>query len=128
MAVLVWFGVSKKGEVIAQAKAIHSDGNEFGKGVSEPKCVDEAMSRYGNNRSVFGVIRNTVWMSACLESSAFDAGFCEGVPSPGEFSRTTTWRAEQCRARSFAGDSNCLNIMAGVQQYCYGPARAKKKQ
>jgi hypothetical protein len=63
-----------------------------------------------------------------LESSAFDSGFCEGVPSTDELMRTVTWRVEQCRSRGFAGDSNCPNLFTEVQRYCYGPARAKKKQ
>lgn len=125
---LVWFVGSKKDELMAQGTAIRAEGNGFGKGVSEPKCVDEAVARYGNNRGVVGVIRNSVWLGGCLEISAFDAGFCAGVPSGDEFARTVTWRVEQCRNRGFAGDSNCPNLFAEVQRYCDGAARAKKKQ
>ena len=122
-----WLVSSKKDKLMAQAQAIRSEGNEFGKGVSEPKCVDEGVSRYGNNRGVVGVIRSSVWMGGCLESSAFDSGFCAGVPSDDEIARTVTWRVEQCRGRGFAGDPNCQNIFAEVQRYCYGAVRAKKK-
>jgi hypothetical protein len=73
-----------------------------------------------------GSIKTTVWLGGCLETSPLSDGFCADVPSEVEFTRTATWRAEQCRQHGFAGDSTCPAIFSEVQRYCHSPARARK--
>jgi hypothetical protein len=126
--VLIWFAASKKDELIASGNKIRAEGTAFGKNVAEPRCVDEALERYRKDKGMVSGIQNAIFLGGCLEASAFDPDFCAGVPSEDEFTRTITWRVEQCRNRGFAGDSTCPNIFSEVQRYCHGPARAKKKQ
>jgi hypothetical protein len=122
---LVWFLNANKDKLIAQGKAVESEGTKFGKDVTEPKCVDEALSRYMKDSGITGTIQSSIWLDGCLTSSAFTDGFCDGVPSDDEITRTVVWRNEQCQKHGIGGQ--CGNVLAAVQKYCYSPVRARKK-
>ena len=122
---LVWVVNANKDRLIAQGKAVESEGMQFGKDVAEPKCVDEALSRHMKDSGLTGTIRSSIWLDGCLKSSAFTDGFCDGVPSDDEITGSVVWRNEQCRKRGFGGQ--CGNVLAPVQKYCYSAVRARKK-
>jgi hypothetical protein len=124
-AVALWVN-AHKAELIAKGKAAESEGMQFGKGVPEPRCVDEALSRYSKDMSLPGTIRSSIWLDGCLKSSTFTDGFCDGVPSDDEILRSVSWRTEECRKRGFVG-GQCGNVLAAMQKYCHGDARKKKK-
>ncbi len=117
---------SHKDAIVAEVKELHSDGLRFGKDVAEPRCVDEAMSRYRSNAGMFGSVRTSLWLGGCLDTSALDSGFCADVPPENEMIRTGQWRAARCSAHGFAGDASCPNIFSTVQKYCGSPGRARK--
>jgi hypothetical protein len=126
IAGVAWFVRAHKGDLLAQARRVRSDGAQNGKNLTETLCVDEALSQYVNDRGTFGGVRTRVWLGGCLEASQATEGFCNGVPSESEFMRTVNWRVDQCRARGLTGDSACPNILAEVQQYCGGTSRSAK--
>lgn len=124
-AVALWLNANKD-QLMARGRAAEAEGTQFGKDVPEPRCVDEALSLYSKERSLPGTIRSSIWLRGCLKSSAFTDGFCDGVPSDDEILRSIAWRTEQCRKRGFVG-GQCGNVLAGMQKYCHGDARRKKK-
>ena len=65
-------------------------------------------------------------MDGCLKTSAFTDGFCDGVPADDEIAKSALWRNAECSKRGFTG-SQCGNMLAPVQKYCYSEVRAKKK-
>ena len=122
----LWWVHGHKDQLLAQGKAIVTEGETFGKGVPEPRCVDEALSRYRKDSGFTGTIRSSIWLDSCLKTSAFTDGFCDGVPADNEITRSAFWRNEQCSKRGFTG-GQCGNVLAPVQKYCYSDVRAKKK-
>lgn len=124
---IIWFMRSKSEDWVAKGNEVRAAAAQFGKNVPEPRCVEEAMSRYRLKTGIVGGIEQRVWLGGCLEASAFDSGFCEGVPPDSEIVRSATWRAARCANLGFSGDSTCPNILAEVQTYCQGPARRKKQ-
>src|SRR5712691_7156843 len=120
---VVWIVNANKDKLLAQGKAIEAEGMQFGKDVAEPKCVDEGLSRYMKDSSLTGTITSSIWLDGCLESSAFTDGFCDGVPSDDEITRSVVWRNKQCSKRGFVG-GGCGNVLAPVQKYCHSQVRA----
>ncbi len=126
IAGVAWFVRTHKDDFVAQARKARSDGAQTGRNLTEGRCVDDALSRYINDKGVLGGVRTRVWLEGCLEASQPTEGFCNGVPSESELMRTVHWRVGQCQARGFTGDSTCPNILAAVQQYCGGTSRSAK--
>jgi hypothetical protein len=126
IAGIAWYVNAHKGELVAKAKAVRSDGANAGKDLDESRCADESLSRYRTDGGMVGGMKKAVFLGGCLETSQISDGFCADVPREEEFMRSATWRVEQCRRHGFAGDSNCPNILAEVQRYCYGPVRVRK--
>ncbi|HEX7676890.1 MAG TPA: hypothetical protein VF713_02115, partial [Thermoanaerobaculia bacterium] len=126
VAAVAWYVRTHKDDLLARAREVRADGAKAGKELTEARCVDDALSRYSNDRGVIGGVRTRVWLTGCLDTSQPTEGFCSGVPQEREFMRTVTWRVDQCRARGLAGDSTCPNILAEVQQYCGGTSRSAK--
>src|SRR5258708_21853730 len=126
IAGLAWYVRAHKDDLLAQARKVRSDGAQTGRNLTEARCVDDALSRYINDKGVIGGVRTQVWLGGCLEASQPTEGFCNGVPSESEFMRTVNWRVDQCRARGLTGDSTCPNILAEVQRYCGGTSRSAK--
>jgi hypothetical protein len=126
IACVVWWVNANKDRLIAQGKTVQAEGSNFGKDVAEPRCVDEALARHLKDSGLTGTIRSSLWLDACLKTSAFSEGFCDGVPADDEITRSAVWRNEQCSKRGFAG-GQCGSVLAPVQKYCYGDVRAKKK-
>lgn len=58
------------------------------------------------------LVLSRIWLDACLKTSTFTDGFCNGVPSPDEMLRSASWRND---------------VLAPVQNDCYSDVRAKKK-
>lgn len=122
---VAWWIRANKDRLLAQGKSIQTEGETFGKGVAEPRCVDEALARYSKDSGLTGTIRSSLWLDGCLTTSAFTDGFCDGVPADDEITRSAFWRNEQCSKRGFAG-AQCANVLAPVQKYCSSEVRAKK--
>ena len=123
---IVWWISTNKDQLLARGKSLQTEGETYGKGVGEPRCVDEALARSIKDSGLTGTIRSSLWLDGCLRTSAFSDGFCDGVPSDDEITRSAFWRNEQCSKRGFAG-GQCANVLAPVQKYCYSETRKKKK-
>ena len=123
---ITWFMKTRGKALFEQGQALRAEGKSFGGNVTESQCVTQAMDRYRRGRGITGGVRTTVWLSGCLESSAAEPEFCNGVPLTDEFTRTVSWRLERCEQLGFKGDSTCPNIFAEVQRYCEGSKRKEK--
>jgi len=123
---VVWFLNSKKDVWVAKGMDVRTQAAKFGQNVSEPKCVEEAMSRYRATPGIMGALEQRIWLGGCLEASVFESGFCQDVPPKSEVMRSATWNVSRCADLGFKGDSNCPNIITEVQTYCEGPERKKK--
>lgn len=121
-----WFVKSRSGEWIAQAKSVRADGARFGLTASESQCVDEMMARYRRDPGMMTSVKQSVWLGGCLESSAPQPDFCNGVPAQNEIMRSATWRNSRCAEAGLRSDAVCPNLFTEVQRYCYSEARKKK--
>lgn len=113
-------------EYVAKGQDVRAEGKQFGQNVSEPKCVEEAMSRYRRKTGIVGGIEQGVWLGGCLDESAFDSAFCEGVPRQEDLVRSATWRVERCAAFGLPGDSTCPTLLGQMQTYCESEERKEK--
>ncbi|HSP34595.1 MAG TPA: hypothetical protein VLU46_09800 [Thermoanaerobaculia bacterium] len=121
-----WFVKSKSGAWIEQAQSVRKDGSKFGLTASESRCVDEMMTRYRREPGVMSSVKHTVWLGGCLESSAVEPEFCNGVPPHDEIMRSATWRNSRCVQAGLSRDPTCPNLFSEVQRYCYSETRKKK--
>ena len=117
VAGVVWWS-RNKGELMARAKEVMTEGREFGRNADNQGCVDESVSRYKKEPGFTAVISNSIFTRACLEASRPTPGFCDDVPKQTEFVRTAQWRIEQCRKVDLSNDNNCQNLFTPIQQFC----------
>ena len=122
----VRFVSSKKEQFRAEGSQIRARAQEFGRSVSEPACVAEAMRQFRENGSIANRLRVRLWLTGCLETSTPERDFCGNVPPKDAIARTVAWRLGECARLGFPNDNACTNILASVQDYCEGNARAAK--
>ena len=112
-------------------KAIEAGGNamkegtEAGKKTDNQGCVDEALTRYKNDKGFGGAISTSLFVRSCLEESRPTPGFCDDVPRATEFMKSAQWQRQKCKDAGIS-DQYCQQIFSQVQQYCE-QARLRKK-
>jgi len=121
-----FFVKSKSSDLIARGKEMRTEGETFGRGVSESMCVSEAMRRYSADRGMISGVKQRLWLAGCLETSTFEPSFCASIPPQSELMRSAEWRVKQCATFGMSGDSTCPNVLAEVPTYCGGAGRQKK--
>lgn len=115
-------------DMIAAAEQSLEEGQRFGGGSDERRCMNEALDRYRADRASIGsAIRTRIFLQGCLDASGGAAGFCDGVPGVTEFTRTASWRQEKCEQANLSGDQFCQQFFEEVQQYCNGRGRDKSR-
>jgi hypothetical protein len=72
-----------------------------------------------------GALKNSLFLSGCLNKSRVLASFCEGVPAPTEFIASAKWQQGTCATLGFK-DQLCPQLVSGVAEYCVSPTRARK--
>ncbi|MEK6336933.1 MAG: hypothetical protein AABM67_18575 [Acidobacteriota bacterium] len=112
-----WWAQNKD-KLMARAKQVVSEAQEFGANADNQGCVDESLSRYKKEPGFTTVISNSIFMRTCLEKSRPTPGFCSEVPKQTEFVKTAQWRIEQCNKADLSKDSNCQNLFSPVQEFC----------
>jgi hypothetical protein len=118
-AVAGFFVVRKYGPGLAEAgKQTFTEGAEYGQRTDNEGCLNEAAARQARVEGFGGMVRNGVFMQACLEASRPTPGFCDGVPRQLEFMKAVTWQQEQCKRYGLKPEQQCGQLFQGVQRFC----------
>src|SRR5262245_438311 len=123
-----WYWWDRHGaEFLESGQAVIEDGRRSGERLQESGCVKEAVVRHTSDGGpgIASTIRNSVWLSGCLDTSSPQADFCHGVPSPDNPVAVGTWTAGVCVRHGFA-DPYCSSLFQNVPKYCASPERAEK--
>ena len=114
----VYYVSRNKDAWLARAKAVETEGRDYGRHADNQGCVDESISRYKKDTGFTSALASSLFMRACLFTSKPTPGFCNDVPSQSEIMKSVQWRVEQCRRVELSSDSHCQNLFAPVQQFC----------
>jgi hypothetical protein len=64
------------------------------------------------------MIKNMLFMRACLDASRPTPGFCDEVPRRLEFVRSAEWELQQCKRYGLSPEKQCQQLFQQVQQFC----------
>jgi hypothetical protein len=106
-------------------KAVMEDGRKSGERLLESGCVAQAVARHKAGPGMASTVRNSVWLTACLDTSGPQADFCIGVPTPENPVAVGMWAANIC-AQYGLTDPYCSSIFNNVATYCASSARGTK--
>ena len=117
--VVGFFVVRRYGPGLVEAgRQTVAEGAEYGQRTDNEGCLNEAVARQARVEGFGDMIKNNVFMRACLEASRPTPGFCDGVPSQVEFMKAIGWRAEQCTRYGLKPEQQCDQLFQQVQQFC----------
>ncbi len=102
-------GVGERAKKEAAAFAYNHDAEE---------CVDEALRRLENHRSIVEQAEHKLFLKACLEKAARPPQFCVGVPPRSEFLAGAAWASERCEAKGKTNDQECIRLMQVIIETC----------
>ncbi len=117
---IYWYTTSGKQmmEQLSQGvKQSVEDGGNFGSGKEDTACLKEAMNRLQKDNSMQSMVSVNMFLAGCLGKSKQTPGFCAGVPSRGDFSRTSTWATQKCKEMGVP-TQGCGQLMGVVQAHC----------
>lgn len=109
----------------ATAGKIGPAAKAFAAGRDNAACLDEALRR-AKSGGFLDQVEASVFLSPCLEASAPTPGFCDGVPSRGDFSGSGRW-VELQKNRTGCTSPGCQSVFGEVQDFC-GKAPARKEE
>jgi hypothetical protein len=112
-------------EFLEAGTAAIEDGRKSGASLQESGCVAQVVARHKSGPGMTSTIRNSVWLSGCLDTSSPQADFCDGVPSPENPVAVGVWAAGACIQHGL-GDPYCSNLFQNVATYCASSARTGK--
>lgn len=115
------------GNILAAGRASMDEGRQAGLSLGESECLSDALRRHGadNRLSLASSVSNGLRLSGCLESSDFEAHFCEHVPPQEHAFAAAGWGDAACALQGFS-DPFCQNIFQAVVRYCASPVRGDK--
>ena len=113
---LYWWS-QHSGELIEAGRKQAEQGREFGKKTDEQGCLDEAITRYKDNRGFTGSITSGLFLRGCLDASRPTPGFCDQVPGQSEIIKSARWQLEQAK-KAGIDDQYGRQLFAQVQQAC----------
>src|SRR5215216_6239350 len=123
-----FFVVRRYGPGLVEAgKQTFNEGVEYGRGTDNEGCLNEAVTRQARAEGLTDMIKNSVFMRSCLESSSPTPGFCDGVPRQTEFMKAIGWQAQQCKRYGLPPEKQCGQLFQQVQQFCELRGRAQGK-
>lgn len=114
-----YFVVRRYGPGLMEAgKQTYGEGVEYGRRTDNEGCLNEAVARQARAGGFADLIKNNVFMRACLEASRPTHGFCDGVPRQTEFMRSVGWQQQQCQRYGLSQQQQCGQLFSQVQQFC----------
>src|SRR4051812_43024393 len=94
-AVTIYFLARTYGPGLVEAgKQTYSEGVEYGRRTDNEGCLNEAVARQARADGFTDMVKNNVFMRACLEASRPTPGFCNDVPRRTEFMKSVGWQAQ----------------------------------
>ena len=123
-----WYWWSRNSAEFLDAGIVAStEGQNSGRSLNEGGCMAAAFERHkaeGSQR-IGAAVRNSVWLTSCLESSKVKDKFCDGVPAADNLIGVGTWAGASCVRQGFA-DPYCGTLFGIVPKYCASAQRAQK--
>jgi hypothetical protein len=114
-----YFVVRRYGPGLVEAgKQTYSEGVEYGRRTDNEGCLNEAVARQARIDGIADMIKNNLFMRACLEASRPTPGFCDDVPRQTEFMKAITWQQRQCQRYGLPPEKQCSQLFGQVQQFC----------
>ncbi len=114
-----FFVVRRYGPGLVEAgRQTINEGTEYGRRTDNEGCVNEAVARQARVEGFRDMLRNNVFMRACLEASRPTPGFCDAVPGRTEFMKSITWQQQQCQRYGLSPEKQCTQLFQQVQQFC----------
>jgi hypothetical protein len=104
--------------LVEAGKQTYSEGVEYGRRTDNEGCLNEAVARQARADGFTDLVKNNVFMRACLEASRPTPGFCDDVPRRTEFMKSIGWQAQQCQHYGLPAEKQCSQLFAQVQQFC----------
>ena len=118
-AVAVYFLARTYGPGLLEAgKQTYGEGVEYGRRTDNEGCLNETVARQARAEGLTDLIKNNVFMRACLEASRPTPGFCDGVPGRIEFIKSAGWQQQQCQRYGLSPEQQCTQLFQQVQQFC----------
>jgi hypothetical protein len=114
-----YFVVRRYGPGLVEAgKQTYGEGVEYGRRSDNEGCLNEAVARQARAEGFGDMIKNNVFMRACLEASRPTPGFCDEVPRQTEFMKSIGWQQQQCQRYGLSAEQQCSQLFGQVQQFC----------
>ena len=117
----VYFGKKYLPGLVETVKQTGDEGKEYGRRTDNEGCVNEAAARHSRAEGFGDMVKNGIFLRACLESSRPTPGFCDGVPRQVEFIKGAQWQLQQCKRYGLAPEKQCGQLFQQVQQFCERP-------
>ncbi|HEX8351431.1 MAG TPA: hypothetical protein VF611_00800 [Pyrinomonadaceae bacterium] len=118
-AVASYFVVSRYGPGLVEAgRQTFTEGAEYGSRTDNEGCLNEAAARQARVDGFTAMVRNGVFMEACLRASRPTPGFCDDVPRQMEVMKAITWQHQQCKRFGLKPEQQCGQLFQGVQRFC----------
>jgi hypothetical protein len=117
--VAIYFLARAYGPGLVEAgKQTYGEGVEYGRRTDNEGCLNEAVARQARADGFADLIKNNVFMRACLDASRPTPGFCDGVPRRMEFMKSIGWQQQQCQHYGLSAEKQCSQLFQQVQQFC----------
>jgi hypothetical protein len=104
--------------LVEAGKQTYTEGVEYGRRTDDEGCLNEAVARQARADGFADLIKNNVFMRACLEASRPTPRFCDGVPRQTEFMKAIAWQQQQCQRYGLSAEKQCGQLFGQVQQFC----------
>ena len=104
--------------LVETTKQSVAEGQEYGRRTDNEGCLNETVARQAQAEGLTDLIKNNVFMRACLEASRPTPGFCDGVPRRTEFMKAIAWQQQQCQRYGLSPEKQCGQLFNQVQQFC----------
>ena len=108
-------------QLVEMGKQTVEEGAQYGRRTDNEGCLNEAVARHGRAEGFGDMVKNGIFLRACLESSRPTPGFCDGVPRQVEFIKGAQWQLQQCKRYGLAPEKQCGQLFQQVQQFCERP-------
>jgi hypothetical protein len=117
--VAVYFLARTYGPGLVEAgKQTYNEGVEYGRRTDNEGCLNEAVARQARADGFADMVKNNVFMRACLEASRPTPAFCDDVPRQTEFMKAIAWQSRQCQHYGLPPEKQCGQLFQQVQQFC----------
>lgn len=115
---------SSVGDLEQMGEEVDADAKAFAAGRDDLACIDESLRRV-EQCSEFGITckaRAALFLDFCARQARHTDAFCEGVPTPTEFTeevtQTVTWSLAECDRRGRPDQQTCADHIKEVVKVC----------